>query len=433
MGIQLSDAQASFSEGSLAENGVQSEMAAAPEQVTGRILYVTTDGAGTLCSIEQPCDLQTAADESEDGDEIRVAAGVYNDFAVTGSTTQTLRLVTSVLIEGGYTSTNWTADPDPVANETILDGNDQVRVVLILGPISPTIRGFSIRSGQAVQGAGIYQPDANGNAVIKNNRIFNNTASGPGSQGGGGVYIGGGSVIVGNEIFDNSTTGSGGGIFISNNLGGNAATVEDNEIYGNFTTAPSVVGGGIFVGGTGTDAVISRNEIYQNSSNFGGGIGVFVNSGALIENNMIHNNTAVGTDAGGGGLALGGVSTLWHNTIAVNSAGTNGGGIYVFDSTTEIINSIIANNTGGTNSGIHVAFGSAAGSFNNVFNNGSNATLTDPIAGDPMFVNPGGNDFHLTTGSPDINTGDDSFDVNIDFDGQGRPFDGGIEVGADEY
>jgi hypothetical protein len=70
------------------------------------------------------------------------------------------------------------------------------------------------------------------------------------------------------------------------------------------------------------------------------------------------------------------------------------------------------------------------GSFNNIFNNGNNAILTDPIVGNPMFVNPAGDDFHLTAGSPNVNTGDDTLPVIDDFDGQGRPFDGGVEVGG---
>lgn len=433
MGLQLSQAQAAASDGSSAAPAVQEETAAAPVRQAGRILYVTTDGAGTLCSIEQPCELQTAADEAVDGDEIRVAAGVYDDIQVTPPNTQTLRLEVSVLIEGGYSSANWTADPDPVANETILDGDDQARVIHIIGPISPTIRGFSIRNGQAPVGAGIYQQNAGGNALIENNKIYDNDAIGAGSQTGGGVYVGGGSIVRNNEIYGNTAAGRGGGVYVANNTTGEPATIEANEIYNNSTTTPSAIGGGVFIGGAGDAALINRNEIYQNSSNFGGGIGINTDAAAVVQNNIVHHNTAIGASASGGGLLSGGSATIWHNTFALNSAGTTGGGLQFTLGTAEIKNTIVASNTGGTNSGIDIGGANVTGSFNNVFNNGSNATLSNAIVGDPLFVNSGANDFHLTAASPNVNTGDDTVPVFDDFDGQGRPFDGGVEVGADEF
>ncbi len=434
MGSQITQAQAAPSdEGTIATDVTQGDMVPQLIEAAGRILYVTHDGIGTLCTIGQPCDLQTAADEALDGDEIRVAAGIYNDIQITGPISQILRLDVSVLIQGGYTSTNWTADPDPTINETILDGLTSARVVHIVGPSSPEIRGFSIQNGQATIGGGIYQPDTNSNALVVDNKIYNNNASGAGGQIGGGVFIGGGMILSNNEIYENTAAGRGAGIYVLNHAGGNPAAIEGNKVYSNSTTTPSALGGGIFIGGAGDSTVVNRNEIYENSSNFGGGIGVDFNSAAVIMNNMIHNNLVVGGSASGGGLLTGGDTFIWHNTIALNSAGTTGGGIHVFTGTAEIRNTIVASNTGGVNSGIDVTAGSGTGSFNNIFNNGSNATLTDPIAGNPMFVDLAGNDFHLTGGSPNINAGDDTVPVNDDFDGQGRPFDGGVEVGADEY
>jgi hypothetical protein len=336
MGMQLSPAQAAFTDGvSLAENGSE-KTAAAPEQAVDRILYVTTSGVGTLCTADQPCDLQTAADEALDGDEIRVAAGLYNDIQTSGPNSQTLALAVSVLIEGGYTSTNWTADPDPIANETILDGDNTARVVHLVGPISPEIRGFIIRNGEAGAGAGIYQPNTGGAAVIENNKIYENAASEAGSQSGGGVYIGGGSTLINNEIYSNTAAARGGGVYVANHNGGNPATVEANEIYDNATTTPSAIGGGLFIGGTGDGATINRNNIYQNSSNFGGGIGIDTGSAAVVQNNMVHNNTVTGASASGGGLLSGGDVFIWHNTFALNSAGTNGGGIQISLGSAEI-------------------------------------------------------------------------------------------------
>ena len=411
------------------------QTSSASEEAAGRILYVTTDGVGTLCTTAQPCALQTAANEALDGDEIRVAAGIYNDYLITGPTTQTLQLAVSVLIEGGYTSTNWTADPNPTANETILDGGNDARVIYIVGPVSPVIRGFSIRNGQSFEGAGIYQEDVSGSALIEENKIYQNNATSPvGSRTGGGIFIGGGSTVANNEIYSNTAASRGGGIFIDNQNVGSPALIENNNIYSNTTTNPSSAGGGIFVSGTDNGPTINRNEIHQNSSNIAGGIGVDLGSAAIIQNNMVHNNVATGAGAFGGGLLSGGDVTLWHNTFVLNSAGTDGGGLQFSGGTAEISNTIVASNTGGVNSGINVGVGvTVTGGFNNVFDNVSNAILTDPIVGNPMFVNLAGNDFHLAAGSPNINAGDISVPVNDDFDGQGRPFDGGLEVGADEF
>jgi hypothetical protein len=56
-----------------------------------------------------------------------------------------------------------------------------------------------------------------------------------------------------------------------------------------------------------------------------------------------------------------------------------------------------------------------------------------------MFVNPGDWDFHLTVGSPAIDSGDNSNAATLDADGILRPQDGSglgyaiVDIGAYEY
>lgn len=147
------------------------------------ILYVTADGSGIACTVAQPCKIQDAVNAAATGDEIHVAAGIHDDVVGNGTFTQTVQINKNVTLRGGYTTTNWLADPDPIANETILDGLNQGRVIRIFAA-APTIEGFTIRNGLATFGAGIYKQTIQG-SVIRNNRIYGNSAIGGGESGGG--------------------------------------------------------------------------------------------------------------------------------------------------------------------------------------------------------------------------------------------------------
>ncbi|MCI0577600.1 MAG: right-handed parallel beta-helix repeat-containing protein [Chloroflexi bacterium] len=442
MNFQLSPAQAAAPEtvGATPEAARSGATAIAGEiPLAGQTLYVTADATGVACTPAEPCPLQVAANQALDGDEIRVAGGLYDELLSIDGFTQTLRLETSITIRGGYTSTNWLAEPDPVANETILDGLGQARVVYIVGPIQPTITGFAIRNGEATEGAGVYHPDANGGAVIEANQIYDNVATG-GTARGGGVFLGGPGTVTNNDIYNNSAAGRGGGVFVENlNTGGDTAVIQANKIHGN---SAGTVGSNALAGGLGIadgNVTVDANEIYQNTADFAAGILVDLDGNVTLQNNVVYLNTATfnNSSAGaGGGLLTRGTVNIWHNTFAKNSAtNAQGGGIYLFGGTAVISNTIVAHNTAASNSGIHeLTPGIGSGGFNNIFNNTSNATgLVNTIITDPLFVSLAGNDFHLTAASLNINAGDPSVPVNTDFDNQVRPFDGGIDVGADEF
>jgi hypothetical protein len=95
---------------------------------------------GGSCSY---ADIQPAVDAAPSGSTIKVAAGVYNtlvvrpraDVETTGNVTQVVYISKTLIIRGGYTTTNGMADPpDPVAHPTILDAGSQGRVIYITGP-----------------------------------------------------------------------------------------------------------------------------------------------------------------------------------------------------------------------------------------------------------------------------------------------------------
>jgi len=205
--------------------------------------------------------------------------------------------------------------------------------------------------------------------------------------------------------------------------------------------------------------IITNNIIKNNSSYAGGGIITYV-ANARITDNLIYGNSAY--IAGGVALILG---TLSNNTIVNNDVELSGGqgiagNLYVVLEPT-LNQSLVFNNiicSAASGGGIYWEGGDPGNAifFNDVWNNtpcnyismdpqtgagvcGNQLDLTGllgNISKDPLFTNPGRNDFHLLIGSPCINTGDPSFvpaKGQTDIDGQPRIYAFKVDIGADEY
>ncbi|MBI4832657.1 MAG: matrixin family metalloprotease [Candidatus Lindowbacteria bacterium] len=196
-------------------------------------------------------------------------------------------------------------------------------------------------------------------------------------------------------------------------------------------------------------------------------------SGATIDGFTIINGYRSG-DYGGGIKCTGGSPTITNCIIRDNWASIHGGGICVYSGSPTITNCIITGNlTDGSGGGIYAVSGAASPTIKNCTISGNLATSggglycgsgftmtncilwgdspneisgatgtttysdiqggragTGNIDADPLFVGDG--DYHLTSGSPCIDTGTNS-GVTDDIDGNPRPLDSGYDMGADEF
>ncbi len=209
-------------------------------------------------------------------------------------------------IFGGFEPFGWTRDIKK--NKTILDGQNERQVISSYD--HARVDGFTIINGKFRHGGGIAAPLAE----ISNNIFYGNNAT---EYYGGAIYAhgtcftpDGKTTIRNNLIFNNTASWRGGGIFT---LGD--ADVQNNIIFNNY----SVNGGGIYTEGKST---IYNNLLVGNTASYGGGIHC-QNANCMICSNVIYHNT------------------VYHNTVTNGS----GGGIQSsFPTSTEIINTIIWEN-----------------------------------------------------------------------------------------
>jgi len=130
-------------------------------------------------------------DAADPDDVVKVASGNYTDIHVRNSLTQVVYISKTVIIRGGYTTTNGFADPpDRDASPTTLDAQGGGRVVAISGA-GLTIEGLIIAGGGGYySGGGVYVESAS--PIIRNNRIVGNSAEGDG----GAIFVNGGSAQI---------------------------------------------------------------------------------------------------------------------------------------------------------------------------------------------------------------------------------------------
>jgi hypothetical protein len=366
--------------------------------------YVSPSGndAGAGSSGDPWRTLQKAANTLQPGDEVRVADGNYAGFYTTRNGTAVAPIVFRA--EGSHVVLD--ADNSSTPDIINVEGHDYTQII-----------GFYVEGGSR---AGIRVVEATG-------CIVRDCVAGPNQKWGIFTAFTPQIQIIDNVCFASNEQH---GIYVSN-----SRTADDNQV---------IRGNECFGNG--------QNGIQLNGDCFSGGDGII--SGALIEDNFVHDNNWKGFS-----LISVRNSIIQNNVVCNNGvAGAGAGGIHLADEPgcdNPSNNNLVVNNT-------IIEFGIVCMRLNNnaagntVFNNLTvsrdlSRTIVDEDGGNAidsasnlrltstagLFVDESSNDYHLAPASAAGNAGTGSFDGRNaparDFEGDARPSGGGYEVGADEY
>jgi hypothetical protein len=281
---------------------------------------------------------------------------------------------------------------------------------------------------------------------------------GPAGGVGGGIECHEGSLMTVTDcVFSGNNSGDrGGGV----NIFSNDAVLE-HCTFRNNTTAHDGAGFASY----GSTIQLRRCTFLNNSAGTGAGaIDSNQNRGITVENCLVAGNHSEGN---GGGFGMGNTSYATHtisNCTIVGNSAPRGAGIYFLVGKLVVQNAILASNAGAaiyeddTDQPVSVKnclFHANEGLFVN--DGGLNISEVDGAAGlntllsgakdnlsaDPLFVNPAGNNYHLTSLSPAIDAGTADGAPAVALDGQARPYDvpgvgsdgtgAGYDIGMDEF
>jgi parallel beta-helix repeat protein len=370
--------------------------------------------------------------------------------AVSGSTVH--------VAEGYYTEIVFLTDGVELlgagAGVTTIDGGGIGSVVTTIG-VGPTtvLSGFTITNGDDSKGGGMYNDGSS--PTVSDCTFIGNTSVG----GGGGMCNEHHSsptvtdcVFSGNTV---STTGGG-----MDNMSFSSPTVTNCTFSGN----SAVQGGGMRNYGncspSVSDCTFSGNTAYSS----GGGMFNDGDSSPTVTNCTFDSNSASGP-SGKGGVMYNGANcspTLTNCTFSGNSANDYGGGMYNYLATPTVTNcTLVGNSAGDSGGGMYNLNGSSPTVTNCILWDGGdeiyNVDTSDPVVTycdvqggytgtgntdvDPLFVDAGTGDYHLQSGSPCIDVGNNSAPSipSTDFEGDPRIMDGNgntvatVDMGVDEY
>lgn len=260
---------------------------------------------------------------------------------------------------------------------------------------------------------------SNGNLLVVDGssdvQIYDLAINGASGNGAGITLTSGGSQsLTLNRVTMSGNNGTGGAIIAA----GGTLTIASSTLSGN-------AGGAI----TATGGAVNLRQSTINSNNAGG---ISLSSTSFdLENNVIARNGNPGTVFGGVLIIqLGsGAHTLEFNTIAQNGGSTG----YSTGVTCQLVAQPLSfgNNIVYGNSGTQVSGQNCAWTYSDI--GPDPAAGTGNLNADPLYVDAGKGNFHVTSGSPVINQADPNATLGVDLDGNARPQGGRRDIGADEY
>jgi hypothetical protein len=476
-------------------------LAALSTRASGATLYVSNNPG---CAGKTPCynTIQAAADAASSGDEIRIAAGTYSGTQNRTGTDgynykQVVFIEKSLTVRGGYHPTTWTG-PSPEDTPTVIDAMRQGRGVTVLGngTQSVTLDSLTIQGGDytdlgnppgvsnqacagngsdcggglfahavqiilknsivrdnigttknASEGGGIYLWYAEAGSRIENTLISDNVLGGVQGFGGGlHVKFGYALTIEKTTFFQNSTNGTGGGLFLYQV--NDEVQMEDCDFIEN--TAEEYAGG-ISIGATynGDVVTIKRTTFQDNYAQFNGAAIELDKWGSKASNVRMHNlifsgNTLGSTPPGAAAFYIEGGSgaqlavELKHLTFA-NHPGLSA--LYVHQNYNQLVdvdltntliddaaNAFSALEDNGTVDIIHdYSLVHNVATVNNSLGGTPSIVTSHLVNGDPKLTST----YHLGFGSQAVDAGIDA-GVSDDIDGEQRPLENGFDIGADE-
>jgi hypothetical protein len=347
------------------------------------------NGASWSDAFQGVAGLQNALAAATSGDELWVAQGTYLPTS-TGNRAISFALKTGVAIYGGFVGNETLlAQRDPAAHETILsadlNGDDGSSS---FGENSfHVINGNSVASSAIVDGFTISGGNANGSSAGNQDR------------GGGMLMVAGSNPTIARCVVKNNrcTFGGGAGYLLSSSPSFTDTRFESNT-GGSF--------GGVFDMGGSVASLIDRCVFIGNSAARAGAVEVFGSSAPKITNCLFYGNTSTGSGGGGAIFISGSAPQIRNCTIVGNNSTVNAAaGVLQTGAGASLGNSIVYfnNGPGGAQGSANQVSGLAAGTTWCCVQGG--IAGSGNISADPLLVNIGGGDFHLSSASPCIDAG----------------------------